>query len=204
MIEHEPHLVAMTIEPRNAVTKGSDQIVQRSEQHVGQDRSFQVTPQSLDQIQARTIRRQPENRDLIAVRPQPFLDGLCVMEPTVVTDHTDLAASVDRDQYYQKRQEVRAALAGSDGVGDPAGRVVYASVDDLLLVFPGSGNLGLGADQSPHPGQGRMPMDLHLILEDQDLGRVRLCRPFFKRTSCRPALRYAGSSRLPFVVCLGR
>ncbi len=53
--EHEIHCVAVGGQAADAVTERSHQIVEVVVQHVGQDRAFQVAPQSLDQVQARAV-----------------------------------------------------------------------------------------------------------------------------------------------------
>lgn len=76
MVEHEPHLVPVAVDPAYAAPKRGDQVVQVLEQNVGQNGSFQVAPQSLDQVEARAAGWQPEDCNLMAMRLQPFLGQL--------------------------------------------------------------------------------------------------------------------------------
>ena len=204
MLEHEPHPFAMAIDASDAFAESGHEIIDRLEQHVGQDRAFDVSPKSFDQIEARAIRRQPEDGDLTPVSPEPFAHGLGVMEPAVVADQPDLPAGVHSNQCDEEFKEVLTTLGVGDRAGDLAGGVVYAAVDDLFFILAGSRDLGLLTDRSPHAGQRRMTVDLHLILKDQDFSRAGLSRLFFSRISCRRAFSYAASLRLPFMVCLGR
>jgi len=49
-----------------------------------------------------------------------------------------------------------------------------------------------------------MAMDLHLVLEHKGLGGILSQRLFFRTINSAFAFVYAASSRLPFIVCLGR
>jgi len=121
-----------------------------------------------------------------------------------VADEANLPAGIGSQQDDQERNEVPAALGVGHRVGDPAGGIVDTPVNDLLLVLARGRNLGLLADRRPHAGQRRMTMNLHLVLKNQNFRGAALRRPFFSRPSCRRALWYAASSRLPFRVCFGR
>src|SRR5947207_2362520 len=138
------------------------------------------------------------------MHPEPFAHGLGVMEAAVVADHPDFASGIDANQCNEELQKVFAALGVGNRAGNLAGGVVDAAVDDLLFVLTGSRDFGLLAYRSPHAGQRRMTMDFHLILENQNFGCAGLHRLFFSWASCRRAFSYAASSRLPFMVCLGR
>lgn len=94
MIKHKSHLFAVTIDTGNTTTKGRDQIIYTDKQHIGQYRAFEVTPEPFNQVQARTIRRQPEDFDLIPMRSEPLMDCLGMMKPPIVTDQTNLSPGI--------------------------------------------------------------------------------------------------------------
>jgi hypothetical protein len=204
VIEHETHLVSPTVDSTDPLAKRDDQLVQAREKDIGKNRSFQVAPQPLDQVQARAIRRQPKHLDLIPMRLEPLSNGLGVVEPAVVADQANLPTRISLDQRDQKDEEVRPALARSDRVNDLTRGVIHPAVDHLLLVLSRRGNFGLMTHWRPHPAQRRMAMNLNFVLENQGFRSVFLQRFFFNRVSCLPAFSKAASSRLPFIVCLGR
>ena len=83
MVEYESHSVAVAVDLADAPAEGGDQIVHRLKQYVGQHGSFQVSPQPLDQVQTRTVRRQPVDFDLIAVLGEPQPNSLGAMAESV-------------------------------------------------------------------------------------------------------------------------
>jgi len=84
MVKHESHLVPMAVASADAATKGVDQVIHGDEQHIGQDRPFQVTPESFDQVQAGTIRRQPGDFELVSMAGQEGPHRLGVVRAGVV------------------------------------------------------------------------------------------------------------------------
>ena len=184
MIVHETHSFLVPIDSRHTATEGGHQVLDVGEQHVGQHGSFQMAPQSLDQVQTRTVGRQPEDYEAMPVGLQPCLDRLRVMEPTVVADQSNLATGVGGHQSDQEAQELASALFVGHGVRHPSGGEIDASVHDLLFVLPWGGDFGLSAHGGPHPGERGMTMNLDLILEQQGFRRVATQGFFFKRTSC--------------------
>ncbi len=178
MVEHEAHSVTVPIDSANTLAERRDQIPQVLEQDVRQDCPLEMAPQPFDEVQARTVRRQPVDRDPVGVGLQPLLDCPRVMEPAIVAYQADLATGVCLDEGNQEDQEVHPALAVGDGVRDLGRRVIDATIDNLLLVLAGCRDLRLGAHRRPHPRQRRMPMDLHLVLENQSLRSVLLQRFF--------------------------
>ena len=170
--EHESHLVATTVDSRDSLADRRDQVVERLEQHVGRDGSLQMSPQSLDQVQARAVRRQPENADLFAMLLEPLAHRFGVMESAVVADETDLTTGISPQQRLQVHQEIGTRLGRSDRVGDPAGRVIHPAVGHGLLILSRSRNLRLRANGCPDPAECEMAMDLDLILVNQDFRAV--------------------------------
>ena len=57
MVEHKSHAVALTRQATDAYSKSAYEVVETGEQYVGQDGAFQVSPQALDQIEARRVWR---------------------------------------------------------------------------------------------------------------------------------------------------
>ena len=59
MVKHEAHAITVSIYSADALAESGGQLANGFEHDVCQDRSFQMAPQSLDQIEARAIWRQP-------------------------------------------------------------------------------------------------------------------------------------------------
>src|SRR5436190_19696702 len=204
MVVHESHCVAFAGQAPNALPEGGDEVVQAVVQDVGEHGAFEVSPQPLNQVQAGAVGRQPVDGDLLAMLLQPGLNRFRGVEAAVVADQDDLLSHVLLDQGHQENQELGPALGRRQSVGQLACFVVHATIDNLLLILSGSRNFGLLADRSPHSRQRRMAVDLHFVLKDQHGTASFLKRPFLKRFSSRRAFLYFASSRLPFIVCLGR
>ena len=189
MLEHESHLVTPSIHARDTKPESSDQVVERLVEHVCQDGAFQMAPQPLDQIQARTVGRQPvnSNSDLPAVLIEPLSYGIGVMKPAVVAHQANLATRISPQQCYQEYQEVRSRFGWSDCVGDPPSSVVDSTIDHGFLVLPGGWDLRLRADRCPDSAKSWMPMDFNFVLIDQDFRSVRAGRFFFKCSSSSAA-----------------
>src|SRR6516225_831960 len=135
---------------------------------------------------------------------QESLHGFGRVEASVIADQANLPAGVSQQQRHQEDQERATALGGGQPVGQLARAVVHASIHDLFLVLAGCRHLGLLADGRPHACQGGVTMNFHLVLEDQDEVGIVAHRFFFKVSSSFCAWANAVSSRLPFIVCLGR
>ena len=178
MVEHEAHPVTVSINSADAFAESGGQVVKGFEQDVSQDSSFQMAPQSLDQIQARGLRRQPVDRDPIGIGLEPLLDHACVVEPPVVAHQANLATGVRLDQGDKEDEEIHSTLAVGECVGDLARRVIHAAVDDLLLVLAWCWDLRLFADRRPHPRERGMPVNLDFVLEDKSVWGILLQRFF--------------------------
>ena len=150
MVKHESHPISVAIDPGYAVSECHDQLIQACEQDIGQNRSFQVSPQPLDQIQARAVGWQPVDFDSIGIGCEPLLNRLRVMESAVIAHEADLAAGVSLDQCDQEKQEVHTTLAIGDRVRDLARRIVDSTVDYLFLVLTGRWDLWLCSHRRPH------------------------------------------------------
>jgi hypothetical protein len=204
MIEQEAHLIPLGVDGSNAAAEGGDQVVDAGEQHVGQDGSFQMAPQSFDQVQVGAIWRKPIHLDPTPVPVQPVADGSGLMVSGIITHQTDPATRIDAKQGGQERDELQAALGVADERGDLAGGIIHGSVDHFLSVLARRGHSGLVPDLGPHPRQMRVGVDFGFVGEDQGLGRVLAERFFFSAVNSFFARAWAFSSRLPFKVCLGR
>ncbi len=183
MFEHESHLIATAIDPRHAQLEGGHQVVECVVEHVRQDGAFEMSPQSLDQIETRTVWRQPIDSDLPAVLMQPLTYSLSVMKPAVVANQSDLATRISSQQCDQEYDEVGSRLRWGDRVGDPTGGVIDATIDHSLLVLSRCRNLRLRSDRCPDPTKGWMPMNFHFVLIDQDFRSVGTGRFFFYYSS---------------------
>jgi hypothetical protein len=184
MVKHEAHSVTVSINSADALAESSGQVVKAFEQYVCQDRSFQMAPKSLDQVETRAVRRQPVDRDPIGIGLDPLLDCTRVVEPPVVTHQANLATSVRLDQGDQEDEEIHSTLAVGNCVGDLARCIIHAAVHDLLLVLTRCWDLRLLPDRPPHPRQRRMPVNLNFVLEDESLRGILLQRFFFSRRNC--------------------
>ena len=105
MIKYKSHLLAVTIDTGNTMSESSNQVFHRREQHIGQHRAFEVTPETFNQIQARTIRRQPENGDLIPMCSETLLNGLGMVKSPIVTNQTNPWPGISGQQGHQKKEE---------------------------------------------------------------------------------------------------
>ena len=74
MVKHEAHTVTVSVNSPDALAESRRQVVEGFEQDVGQDCSFQMAPQSLDQIQAGAVGWQPVDCDQIGIGLEPLLD----------------------------------------------------------------------------------------------------------------------------------
>ena len=133
MLEDEVHFVSMAVDAGEAAAKRGDQIVHRDKQHVGQYRPFDMTPQPFDHVQARAIRRQPEDVDLVPMRSEPLPDSLGLMKPPIVTDQTNLSPGISGDQGHQKDKKVPAAFGPGHRLNDLAALVIDPAIDHLLM-----------------------------------------------------------------------
>src|ERR1700679_2658521 len=184
--------------------KGDLQVFQRFVEHVGQYGAFDMPPQAFDQIQARTVWRQPKDSKLLAMQIKKFKDGFRLMEAAVVADEHNGATGIAFQQGDQEQQELRPALVIRNRVGEFAAPIVHAPIHDTFLVLPGGGNFRLLAHRCPAACQSGVAVDFHLVLKNQDCLASFPGRPFFSRLSSAWASTYLVSSRLPFIVCLGR
>jgi hypothetical protein len=184
MVKHEAHSVTVSINSADALAERRGQFVKACEQDVCQDRSFQMAPQSLDQIQARAVRRQPVDCDPIGIGLEPLLDRTRVVESPVVAHQANPATGVRLDQGDKEDQEIHSTLAVGNCIGDLTRRVINAAVDHLLLVLTRCRNLRLLPDRRPHPRERGMPVNLDFVLEDKSLRGILLQGFFFNRRSC--------------------
>src|ERR1700756_3772333 len=97
MVKHEAHAIAVSINSADTLAESRGQVVNVFEQDVCQDSSFEMAPQSLDQVQTRTVRRQPVDRNPIGIGLEPLLDCTCVVKPAVVAHQANLATSIRLD-----------------------------------------------------------------------------------------------------------
>src|SRR5258705_13133281 len=94
VVDHESHAFALTVNSSDTPPKGRLEVIETVEEHIGNYRAFQMSPEPLDQIQARRVRRQPEDLDAVAMLHQPTPDSFGVVEAAVVADQADLASGV--------------------------------------------------------------------------------------------------------------
>jgi hypothetical protein len=154
VLKHESHLVAPAVDSCNTKPEGDGQIVEPLVQHIRRDGALRMTPQALDQVQARAIGRQPLNLELFAVLLQPLTHSFGVMQPAVVTNQADLSTRKSSQERYQECEEVGSRLGWSDRVCDPAYSVIDATIDHGLLVLSRGRDLRLRADWRVDPTKG--------------------------------------------------
>lgn len=150
------------------------EVVHVVEEHVGQHSSFEMSPQTLDEIQVRTVGRQPKDLDQIGIGFEPGMDGLGVMKAAIVADEPDLSPGVGGCQRNEKGQKIHAAFGSCNRKCDLARHIVHAAIDDLLLVLSWSWHAWLCSNWAPHPRQCWMAMNLHFVLKYQRFRRVLL------------------------------
>ena len=75
--EHKTHPFSFDRRPTNTFADGGYQVVQSLVQHVRQNGSLQVAPQSLDQVQVGAVGEQPVDFDLVPVRLKERKDRPC-------------------------------------------------------------------------------------------------------------------------------
>ena len=124
MIKHESHLFAVAIDTGNTTPESNHQVLYIGEEHIGQHGAFKVAPETFNQVQAWTIRWQPEHFDLIPMRSEPLVDSLGMMKPPVVTDQTNLLSGIRGYQGNQKDKKILATFGLGHRVNYPAGLVI--------------------------------------------------------------------------------
>lgn len=183
MSEHKAHCVAIAVERGDSLVECRDKVVQSSVENIRQDRAFQVSPQSFDQIQARAVRWQPVDPNLVAVFLKKFLNRLGVMKPAVVANHQNSSPGVRREQRRQKDDELGSTFRHCHGVRQLGSLIVHSAIDDLLFVLSGGGNLRLFSTRRPGSGEGRVSVDFDFVLVDQHLASIRPQRLFLRISS---------------------
>jgi len=118
MIKHKSHLVAA--DPGNALAKSSYQIRHSGKQHIGQDRAFEMSPESFNHIKSRTIWRQPERPNVVTMGFEPLPHRFGLMKPPVVADQPNLSASIGSYQNDQEGKKVLSTFGLGQRVGDLA------------------------------------------------------------------------------------
>jgi hypothetical protein len=183
MVKHKAHRLTVALDSTDALAERAHQVCQ-VRKDVRPDGPLQMPPQSLDQVQARAVRRQPEHLEAITRDLEPLLDRLRVMESAVVADQADLPTSRGLEHGEQEDQEVRPALGGSDRAHDLACGIVHSAGDNVLLVLSGAGDFRWCADRSPQASQWWVPVELDFIWKDQSFRGILLQDFFFNGTSC--------------------
>jgi hypothetical protein len=150
VVKDESHPISVAIDSGYAGSEGRDQLVQACEQDVGQNGSFQMSPPSFDQIQARAVGWQPVDFDSIGIGCQSLPNRLRMMESAVIAHEANLAAGISFGQRDQENQEVHATLAVGERVRDLARRVVDSTVYHFFLVLAGRWDLRLCSHRRPY------------------------------------------------------
>ena len=124
MVEDKIHFIAMAIDTSNASAKRCDQIIHRRKQHIRQYGAFEMTPQSLYQVQAWTIWWQPVNFNLVPVcfKPSEYCFGL--VETAVVADQSNFLAGICDYQGNQECQKIQSTFGSGYRVSNLAGSVI--------------------------------------------------------------------------------
>ena len=204
MVEDKIHFIAVAIDTSNASAKRCDQIIHRRKQHIRQYGAFEMTPQSLYQVQTWAIWWQPVNFNLIPMcfKPSEYRFGL--METAVVADQSNFLAGICDYQSNQECQKIQSTFGSGNRVSNFSGSVIYSAIHHLFFIFARRWNFRLLTHQPPYSCQYWMEVNLCLILENQCFFGSRLQCFFFKPIRSFLASRYAVSFLLPLSVCLGR
>ncbi len=118
MIKHESHSSFAGIDLAYASSKCRDQVVHRNEQDIGQDRPFQVAPESFDQIQVGTIRRQPLNLDPPSITFEETADRAAATVPARSRSSRASVRSESARPHKKARRPHPAYRAGSPATPD--------------------------------------------------------------------------------------
>ncbi len=110
VVKYEAYAIAVSITMADAFAECRCLVVKGFEQDVGQNCSFQMAPQSLDQVQIRTVRRQQVDCDPIGVGLEPLLDCTCMVKPSIVAHHANFATGIRLDQGDQEDKEIHPLL----------------------------------------------------------------------------------------------
>lgn len=110
VFEHEFHNVSPGIHGADAALERAHEISDAHEEDVGQGRSFEMAPESFNQVQVRTVRGQPMDFDASTMAVQPVLHGAGMVITRVVAHEPNPAARVGPQKQSQEGNEVEPAL----------------------------------------------------------------------------------------------
>lgn len=91
VIKDESQFVSVDVGQLDAALEGGHEVIDGSEENIGQGDSLKVTPDQFDQIQIGAVRRQPDHFDPAAVTFEPVMHRLGVVVAGIVADQQNLA-----------------------------------------------------------------------------------------------------------------
>ena len=137
-----------------------------------QGRSFEIPPQPLNQIQLRTVTRQPCNQHMVTMLLQKFQNSVRPMVAGIVQDKNYVPIRVGLQQLPQELVELLGIFLGMHHVVALAGAIVESSIYAQSLVGACSRDEWTNASQRPHFRQGRVEVNFTLIEVEQVEGCV--------------------------------
>lgn len=177
-----------------------------TEENVGHPTVLQVLPKPLDEVEIGTVVRKPKDLHVLLGILEVAMERLGVVRIALVDDQDDSPPGSPgaANQLLQKHSSPPGRASGLNVVEEVAASIAPGPENRQLAILAGSRNRQLSAAGHPAVGQVRMQMEFAGIGVPQFVVDAELQRPFFRRCSCRWALRKACSSRRPLSVCLGR
>ena len=135
MIKHESYLTAVAADLSNTTTKGNNQIINGTKQHIRQNGALQMAPQPFDQVQAGARRQQPKYSQHVTVFAEAVGHCLDMVKSTIVTGQRDLPPHVRLNHRHRKGQKVQSTFACGHRMGNPFGDTIHRATDGLFVVL---------------------------------------------------------------------
>ena len=158
-------MVLLAVELSDRLHDGLLQVLNCLEVVVMDCRAFQVTPESLDQVQIGCIRGVPDNRQTVPMVVHVLPHGLGMVDGAVVQEEVDvLSIGVEiLEQPLQEVQELAAALLGRDHRRDLSGHGIQSAKDRHAAVLPGGWDNYSLATRRPAAGEAGVEVELGLV-----------------------------------------
>src|SRR5215207_1690585 len=128
---------------------------------------LEVTPDTLHQIQLRSVRWQPERSHPLVMGQPPPLGDLALVIADIVQDHHQRSIGECGHQVIKEGDEGFPVLARTDLPDDLTRSVVQRPEDRALPILPCRRDLQPAPSSLPHLCQPGVAVNLALIEEDQ-------------------------------------
>jgi len=177
-----------------------------AEQHVGQSRAFEVTPEHLNQVQFGAVMRQPNGVNVRLGLVEVAVDDAGVMWIASIQHQDDPASGPlgAGEESVQKNAKSPRGLPRLGVMQERPSTVAHSSEHRQFAILPRRPHATLFPARHPGPRQVGMKVKLGFVGKPEFELRFEANRPFFKRSRRRCMARKAFSLRLPLRVCLGR